>query len=894
MGRKETIYLVDGTGLVYRAHFAFISRPLRTRSGRDVSALYGFAHTLMRLLEEQKPRFLAVAFDTAAPTFRHEAFEAYKATRPEVPPEIVDQIPEVKRFLDCAGIRRLEQEGVEADDLIGSLARRFAAEGHDVVIVSADKDLMQLVGPRIRQLIPAKGKEPARWMGPREVEAKWGVPPPRLRDLLALVGDSSDNVPGVPGIGPKRAAELLQKFPDLDAIYAHLDEVSSPSVRRRLEENREQAFLSRELVTIREGLAPELRLEDMAVPDLADREELRAFLREFEFRSLEALLGSPTRAAARSAAFETWTVADRRGLERLREALEEGEGPAGIVAMASGPVARKAGPAALAFALGPGRVALCRVGAGGVAPEALEAELGAWLRKPSRPLVTHGAKTLLHLLANAGCLPEAVPFDTHVASYVLDPDRRHDLGALAKEFLDLDLPPEPESSPRGLFGGPEVGEPEAESLAHRARACLLLEPELRRLLREREQEALLEEIELPLARILRDMEAFGVALETKVLERMAEEIRVDLARLEEKAHAQAGQRFNLNSPVQLREILFEKLKLPPKKKTKTGYSTDSEVLEALAELHPLPRTLLEYRQLSKIQSTYVEVLPKLVDPDTGRLHATFHQTVTATGRLSSSDPNLQNVPIRGPLGRRIREAFVAGAPDGVLLSADYSQIELRILAHLSGDSYLIEAFRQGQDIHRATAARIFDVPPEKVDDRLRSRAKVANYGIIYGMGANRLAVEMGLTVPEARRFIEEYLARLPGVRDYLKRAVEEGRAKGFVTTLLGRRRYLPDLNSGDQRLRSQAERMAVNTPIQGSAADLIKKAMVTIHRELRRRGLEARLVLQIHDELLLELPAGEREEVGALVREAMEGVARFSVPLVVDMGWGRSWWDAHG
>jgi DNA polymerase-1 len=895
---KETeggaIFLLDGTQLVYRAHFAFINNPMRTSKGRDVSALFGFVNTVFHLIQELGATRIAVFFDAPGPTFRHEAYEEYKATRPPTPREIKDQIPEVKRFLREAGIYQIEESGIEADDVIASLARALEADGHEVVLVGSDKDLMQLVGEHIRQYSPARGPIPARWYGPEEVEEKWGVPPEGLRDLLALVGDTSDNVPGVPGVGPKTATKLLREFGSLDGIYENLDRIKSAATRKKLQAHKEEAYLSCELITLREDSPPDVGIEELQIPDPRSRSGLLEFLHEFEFRRLEdALRPSAGAKAAKPAPFER--VRSGRGLEKacgeLRTAKE-----LGLVCVGHGTSPRSLRLGGVALSDGGEKTFFVAVGDGseGVALGELTRCLAPLIGDTARVRVGHNAKTGIHMLRNAGLNVSGPIYDVQVASYVLDPSRRHDLPALAQEFLGRSIPRPSKEKEGDLFSDAGVSEEAAAAACAESQVI----PHLRRAMDDMcasvEQKSLLYDVELPLISVLAHMEWDGVALDVPFLSRMNASLEKNLRKLEERAHEETGVEFNLNSPTQLREVLFEKLKLPPKKKTKTGYSTDSGVLESLVDRHPLPRTLLEYRLLAKLQSTYVDVLPKLLHPKTKRLHATFHQTVAATGRLSSSDPNLQNIPIRSPLGREIRKAFVASPEDWSFLSADYSQIELRLLAHLSGDSYLTDAFRKGEDIHTATACRVFDVPAKDVDGTLRAKAKIANFGILYGMGPQRLSVEMGIPVAEAKKFIEEYLEKLPGVRGYLKGIVDEGRKRGYVETILGRRRYLPDLNSRDNRWRSQAERMAINTPIQGSAADLIKRAMVRIHGALFREEFRSRMVLQIHDELLMEAHPEELGEVRDLVRREMEGAAELNVPLVVELGSGRTWWDAHG
>jgi DNA polymerase I len=933
---RQRIHLVDAPGLFYRAHFAFVNRPLTTSHGQDVGATFGFINTLLGLIHEERARHLAVTFDSRGPTFRHQRYGAYKATRPPMPPELAAQVPLIERTVAAFGLTALAEEGMEADDLIGSLTRAAHAADWDVVIVSADKDFAQLIGEGVRQFVPSRGREPAHWIDADVVQAKWGVDPEQFVDYLALTGDASDNVPGVRGIGAKTAARLLQERGSLDAIYGDLSRVEPAGVRAKLAEGEEVAHLSRELVRIRTDLAtPALDL--LVVPDPTARVELRALLEELEFRQLTRRL-FPSRAAPESTqpgpvpaepAAQLSLEAAPRGApstpvaapiavrggwgERytaVRDAAALAaivgryprEGPGGpLVAVDTetdslNPQTARLVGVSLAWA--PGEAWYVPVGhkaGSNLAVEDVARILSPLLGNPGITKAGQNLKFDLRVLAAHGIAVCGPLLDTMVASYLRDPDARHGLDALAAEFLGHRKVAIEEliGSGREQISMAEVAiERVAPYACEDVDAVLRLLPPLEALLRAQGARDLFDRIEMPLVPVLADMESAGILVDVGLLKAFGGTLARRMERIEGEVHALAGVVFNINSTQQLQKVLFEDLKLRPRRKTKTGLSTGQEVLEELAVDHPLPSKVLEYRQLAKLRGTYAEVLPKLVDARTGRIHTEFHQTVTATGRLSSSNPNLQNIPIRTDLGREIRRAFTAPA-GSCLVSADYSQIELRLLAHLSGDQDLIEAFRAGADIHRATAARVFGVRPEQVDPAMRARAKVVNFGVLYGMGAQRLAREQGISVKEATRFIAEYFEKLPGVKAFIDRCVAEARRRGYAETLLGRRRYLPDLASARPQLRAAAERMAVNTPVQGSAADLMKLAMVRVHARLAREHPRARLLLQVHDELVLEVSAASLEAVTAIVAAEMSSVLELLVPLRVDTGAGRDWYEAH-
>ncbi|WP_029734330.1 DNA polymerase I [Deferrisoma camini] len=824
-------HLVDGTNLLYRAYHAI--QGLRTSRGMPTQAVYGLLTMVLKVLREHRPDGLAVVFDAPGPTQRHEAFAAYKANREETPEDLKPQIPYALETLRAMGIPVLQVEGVEADDVLGTLARRLAENGHEVWIVTGDKDFCQLVSDRIRLLDTMHD----RVTDPDAVRKRFGVGPERIVDLLSLTGDAVDNLPGVPGIGVKTAAKLLERFGSLDELMRRADEV--PGKRgEALRAHRDVVLANRPLVTIDTGL--DLPVDPEALrPGEPDRAELARLLRELEFhRLLEELGVADVPPEGGTSAASVDTPAEWVGLVAAEDgAWEVADGREGVRACVDD--------------LAPGWLAR--------------------LADPSVPVVGHGLKDARREFALRGAAVEGIAVDTQVAAYLLLPGRR------SYGFEDL-------VRSRGL--GVEAG-PGGRARTARALAAALLDELEREGLRR-----LYEEIENPLIPILADMEVRGIRVDVGVLEGLSREYARRLEELSERIFQAAGERFNPNSPKQLSRILFEKLKLPVVKRTATGFSTDASVLEELAGLHPLPALLLEHRSLAKLKTGFLDALPKLVDPRTGRIHTTFHQTVTATGRLSSSNPNLQNVPVRGEEGRRIREAFVADA-GCVLVSADYSQVELRILAHMSRDPELIEVFRAGRDVHTETASRIFGVPADRVDSRMRREAKTVNFGILYGMSPFGLARQLGVTHETARNLIDAYFRQFAGVRTFLSELVERARRTGYAETLFGRRRPIPELRSRNRAQREFGERLAVNTPIQGTAADLIKTAMIRVRRELDEPDTRGALVLQVHDELVLEVPEAEARRCADRVRQAMEGAARFDVPLVVDVGAGPNWYEAH-
>ena len=855
-----SLYLIDGHNVLYRTFFG-VPR-LTAPDGTPTNVVLGVARILLKILREERPDAVVAVFDSREPTPRHALYPEYKANRLKTPEDLSAQIPVVDEMIDALGVRRLSIAGAEADDIIGTLSRRAEERGMDVVIVSSDKDMYQLVSRRVKVRDGLK----EHTVGEAQVEEVFGVPPGKVPDLLALAGDPSDNVPGVPGIGEKTAAELIRDFGSLDAVLAHPERLKGAR-REKIEKGADAARLALRLVTI-----------DREIP-------IREDWSEFTPRGIDASRIVP--------------LFRRLGFRKLLEELDlgkeppperNGDAPKGAAWKRSGSVE------AFLHALGPADVASAGLAYDGVRetvvgiavegkgvhvlPADTSAPAARALSARGATIYLHDGKALYRRDAGAGAGEDPRLFDTQVAGYLLEPEEgTPSFPKLRARFLPASLAAEEGESPEGRA-------------AERAGATLALGKALEQRLAEAALLDVFRGIDMPLLPVLHRIEEKGIRIDPGIFAELSEGLARDIASIERKVAAAAGTDFNINSPKQLAFLLFEKLGLPPVKKTKTGYSTDVEVLERLKGLHEIPSLVLEYRTVAKIRSTYVDVLPGRIDPRDGRIHTTLSQTQAATGRLSSSDPNLQNIPIRTELGRRIRAGFVA-EKGNLFVGADYSQVELRLLAHLSGDAELIRRFRQGDDIHTATAAAVFGVSPAAVTPELRRRAKVINFGILYGMSPFGLSRELGIGGKEAKTYIDHYFDRYPGVKEYIDGLKTNARKDGYVFTIMGRRRFLKDIDSRNKVLREAAERMAINTPIQGSAADLIKMAMIRVDREFREAGMEARLILQVHDELIVEAP--EREGAGSerILKEAMEGVAKLSVPLTVSVSRGKNWGEIH-
>ncbi len=871
--------------MAYRAYYALPVEKFAASDGQPTNAVFGFTSMLANLLRDEAPTHVAVALDAGRVTFRTQEYAAYKGTRAASPEEFRGQVPIICEVLAALGIRVLEKEGFEADDIIATLATRAEAAGMDVAVCTGDRDALQLVDEHVTVLYPVKGVSELIRMTPETVLERYGVSPQRYPDLAALVGEASDNLPGVPGVGPKTAAKWLATYGSLEQLVAAVDQVPGRA-GTSLREHLDQVLVNRRLNRLLTDLDLPLGPDDLAVRPW-DRQALHKVLDRLEFRTLRDRLFA--------------MIDDHEGarpavaVQRVQPA--EGDLGGWLAAHAGqllaldvrGSGAPAAGDAwGLAVAGEPAAVSydLTRIG-----PDD-ERALAAWLADPAAPKAVHGAKRATHALLGRGLTLAGLVFDTELAAYLCQPDRRaYELTDLAVGYLHREL----EAEPAGLQGAFDLdlgGVDEEVRAAARAAAVRDLSEVLAAELADRGETHLLSEVELPLVGVLARMEACGIAVSTAELEHLEASFDAQVRQAAAEAYAVIGREVNLGSPKQLQEVLFDQLGMPRTKRIKTGYTTDAA---ALAELfarteHPFLAHLLAHRDAIRLRQT-VEGLLRSVAPD-GRIHTTFQQTIAATGRLSSTDPNLQNIPIRTEDGRRIRAAFVVGAGYETLLTADYSQIEMRIMAHLSGDAGLIEAFRSGEDLHRYVASRVFAIPPEQVTPAMRSRIKAMSYGLAYGLSAYGLAQQLGVDVAEATGLREDYFARFGGVRDYLTQVVERARSTGYTQTILGRRRYLPDLTSDHRARRETAERMALNAPIQGSAADLIKVAMIGVERDLAERDLASRLLLQVHDELVLEIAPGEREKVEEIVRAQMGGAAQLSVPLDVSVGVGTSWHEA--
>ena len=967
------LFLVDGYALIYRAFFALISRPLTTSRGENTSAAWGVVNFLQRLIDTHRPEYVAWVHDSGL-SFRHEQYPAYKATREKLGEELQADfdrgMERIEELLAAFNVRVLALEGYEADDVIGTLARQGVDAGVNVVIVSGDKDFYQLVRPGVWLLNPGRGGPASveeQWVGMENASERLGVPPHHVTDYLAMVGDSSDNVPGVKGIGDKTACELVATYGSLENILEHIGEITKKRPREALLAHESEARLSKSLVTIREDLTMPLELESLALAE-PDHARLRDLFVELEFHGLAKDHAVVAPVVARETSYvtvdslpamelllqriravpyiavDTETVIELGSpqiVDPLRSTLvsisiavapgeayylplrhrERQEAQGDLLVDASGDRSPTDAPEDRGLTLGgdeppaPKKKVARKKAAGanegtGIAARMLAerkhvvqnlppllsdamAPLRAMLEDPTVRKAAQNAKYDLLALRRAGIMLRGLEFDTMIASYVLDPGRRsHGLDVLAMEFLEHTM-----TSYEDLCGKGKGSVPFDECPVEAARdySCedaditfqlrAVFEPQL-------ETYALLplfNDIEIPLIDVLADMEWAGIAINREWFASLKERFARERQRVEQEIYLSAGTEFNINSNLQLRQILFERLQLPMLKRTTTGPSTDASVLQELAEMgHVVPEQLMEYRELSKLENTYLDALPALVHPHTQRIHTSFNQTVAATGRLSSSDPNLQNIPIRRELGRDIRRGFVPR--DGwLLIAADYSQIELRLLAHLSGDPAFVSAFRAGGDIHRQTASIIFDVPREEVTSEMRGRAKTINFATIYGQGANALSRQLRIEHADARRFIDEYFERFQGIRAYLDSTVAFAREHGYVQTIFGRRRYIPELRDRNFNVRAFGERTATNSPIQGSAADLIKIAMIHIHELFARERVQSRMLLQVHDELVFEAPPSEVEYVSTLVQQEMQEAAQLSVPLVVDLGIGSNW-----
>ena len=869
--RPKRLFLLDGHSLAYRAFFA-LPTSLATSTGQVTNAVYGFTSMLIKLLAEEKPDLIAVAWDVGAPTVRLEKYADYKAGRAEAPDEFRQQLGLMDEVLDALRVPVVGIEGHEADDAIATLAVRAVEQGLEVVIVTADRDFFQLVRPGITVMFNRKGISDIVLYDERAVRDRFGLPPERYLDYVALKGDSSDNIPGVPGVGEKTASRLVQEFGSVEALVERTAELKG-KLRESIEAAGEQLAMNKDLARLETDLELDVRPGDCRMGEW-DAEQVRRLFTSLEFRSLLERLEEIGRTAK--------PVVELAELDLRRVAASElaatlaTDSPRSVRLDAEGSAVR-----GIAVSAGGGQATYAELT--DLAP------VSTFLADVDSPKWAHDAKALERLLLANGASLAGLVSDAMLAGYLLDPaTASYPLDALCERYLGTNVLAAVEGESEGQLFGEEPW----QIAAAEAAAVALLAPELDQRIDKAGLRSLLDEVELPLSSVLARMEARGIAIDVEYLEEMAEGVRDRMATLKSEIYRHAGEDFNLNSPPQLRAILYEKLRLSPGKRTPKGQlSTDASVLEKLRDQHPIVDALLAWRELDKLNSTYLEALPRQVAAD-ARIHTTFNQTGAATGRLSSSEPNLQNIPVRSELGRQIRRAFVPGSPEQVLLVADYSQIELRILAHLSGDEGLREAFDSGADIHAATAAKVFGVPRDRVDGELRRRAKAVNYGLAYGMNAYGLATRLEIAPDEAQEIMDAYFEGFPSIREYLDKQVARASAAGFTETLLGRRRYIPELQAANPRVRDLGRRQALNAPIQGGASDVFKLAMIAVDRELEERMPACRMLLTVHDELVFEVDARRAEEAAATVRERMEHAFDLSVPLRADIGWGPNWAEA--
>lgn len=953
---KEKIFLIDGMSLVFRAYHAMSQTQLRSRTNEPTSAVYAFTNILLNLLNEKNPKYIAVLFDTQEPTFRHKIFAEYKANREAFPEDLSPQLERIKEIIDALKIKRIEIPGYEADDLIGTLAKKFSNQSHFVICVTNDKDFSQIVGKNVVLYRPSKtSSEGFELIDSEKVIERYGVPPNQIIDLFAIIGDPVDNVPGVKGIGEKTAIPLIQKFQTLENLYQNLNQIEKVSLRSKLEKSKEEAFLSKELVKIICDIPIDVELESLRRGEV-DQQKLYKIFNDLDFRTLQQKILSENSislstkqqiakqfqtlsssdvqyilvdsyekleeliskfASAESFAIDTETSSlDRQSCELvgISVAFVENQAyyiplfglPSEVQTSHSSKKESEMNPTHTLFDNPTPQTSNDSIFATkfeyingkGFNANAVLTKLKPFLENEKKKKFGQNIKFDSFVLRRYGINLEPVSFDTMVASYVLNPDEQHNLDALAEKWLKY----KPISITKliGEKKGNQISmrqlQPEMikDYACEDADVCLKLTNLLRKELEKANLLSLAETIEFPMIEVLTKMEFDGVFVSKEILGKISQILQSQIAELRERIFIEAGTEFNLDSTKQLATILFEKLKLPVIAKTKTGYSTDVSVLAQLAPSYPIAGDILEYRQRTKLLSTYVDALPELINPQTGRIHTTFQQTVASTGRLSSTEPNLQNIPIRGEFGKEIRKAFVPQKSNWIILSADYSQIELRIVAFISKDTNLISAFKNGLDIHSATASLLFGKSLNEIDPNMRRVAKTVNFGILYGLGAYGLSQRLGIGRTEAQQIIDNYFNKYPGIQNYIEETIKKTAERGYAVTLCNRRRYFPNITSSNRKLLSADERAAINFPIQGTAADMMKLAMVSIYRELKKRKMKSMMILQIHDELLFEVPKDELEDIKPIITSKMEkALSLGEVPIVVDIGIGESWFDAH-
>ncbi|MDP2981122.1 MAG: DNA polymerase I [Candidatus Omnitrophota bacterium] len=880
MTKKEKLFLIDGNSYCYRAFYAI--KELRNSKGKPTNAVYGFILMLKKLLEKEKPAYIGVAFDLKGPTFRHEQFEDYKAHRKPMPDDLVSQMSLIKDIISAYNIPIFEKQGFEADDVLATIAKKISREGIEVYIVTGDKDMLQVVDKNIK--VYSAHKDDFIYDSEAVKERFSGLGPENITDFIALAGDAADNIPGVAGIGEKTAVELIKEFGSLDNLYKNLDKIKSEPRKKMLSEQEDNARMSKELATVDSDVPIEIDAGVMRVRG-PDSEKLLDIFKELEFKNFAKEIASCNSDVHRDANYKT--IAGPEDFEVfMRELKTKKEFVLDIETTSERPMEAKL--VGISFCWKEGEayyIPLLNI------KEALK-ELKPILEDESIKKIGQNIKYDKLVLSNYGVEVNGISYDTMIASYLLNPSgMSHGLDDIAFEYLGHKMTSIDELLGTGkkrvtmdMVDVEKVSKYSCEDSDVTLRLKNVFEKEILK----KELESLFNDIELPLVDVLGKMEKNGIKIDVGFLKETSSCMENELSTLIKGIYRIAGEEFNINSPKQISCILFEKLGLPVVKKTKTGASTDVEVLERLSSLHPLPKELLRYRELSKLKSTYVDALPELINKKTGRLHTSFNQAVTATGRLSSSNPNLQNIPIKTEEGRKIRKAFI-GEGNNFIMAADYSQIELRILAHLSKDPELVSAFENNRDVHTHTASLIFGVNESEVTLEMRANAKTVNFGIIYGISAFGLSKSLNIDPASAQQFIDSYFERYPAVRVYMEDKIEEARSAGYVTTLFNRRRYIPEIKTGGMREQQQAERIAINTPVQGSAADLIKIAMINIYRAMKKKNFKSLMTLQVHDELVFEVPKGELDKMKELVKEEMEGAVKLSVPIKVSVQYGKNW-----
>ncbi|WHX65708.1 DNA polymerase I [Peribacillus frigoritolerans] len=871
----KKLVLIDGNSIAYRAFFALPL--LNNDKGVHTNSVYGFTMMLNRILEEEKPTHILVAFDAGKTTFRHASFKEYKGGRQKTPPELSEQFPFIRELLDCFQIKRYELENYEADDIIGTLSLQAEKDGFEVKVISGDKDLTQLSSPSTTVSITKKGITEIEEYTPKHIHEKYGLSPLQIIDLKGLMGDASDNIPGIPGVGEKTALKLLHQFETVENLLQSIDEVSGQKLKEKIEEHKDLALLSKELATITREAPLEVSVNETEYTGM-DQDRVISFYKELGFSTLLDKLDVTESAPLEQEKIEVHTAEMTEGMfadesALYVEILEDNYHRADIIGIA---ISNEQGH----FYFN---------GEDALSSDAFK----SWAEDETKKKTVFDAKRTVVALRHRGVEIKGIDFDVFLASYILDPAESVDeVAEITKTQGTIRLETDDVFYGKGAKRKiPEEAELR-EHIARKSKAIFSLKEPLIDKLQEFEQYHLFTELELPLSIILANMEWQGIKVDIGRLKNMGQELAIRLRNIEARIFELAGEAFNINSPKQLGAILFEKLELPVMKKTKTGYSTSADVLEKLESKHDIVKEILLYRQLGKLQSTYIEGLLKVVNGKTDKVHTRFNQALTQTGRLSSTDPNLQNIPIRLEEGRKIRQAFIPSEKDWIIFAADYSQIELRVLAHIANDSGLVEAFQAGMDIHTRTAMDVFHVSADQVTSNMRRHAKAVNFGIVYGISDYGLSQSLGITRKEAGEFIEKYLRSFPGVQEYMEESIHEARQKGYSTTLMQRRRYIPEITSRNFNIRSFAERTAMNTPIQGSAADIIKLAMINMNKRLKKEGLKTRMLLQVHDELIFETPPEELEILKVIVPEEMENAIELNVPLKVDYAFGPTWFDA--